>query len=938
MEWDHAAYPPEVLRCSFGDRAREGDGASWRALAEQFEDHAWVIAAPEVREPRSAAPSLSIWTYTMHAARRHDVPVAERRVLEEMRWLVGQLSTWAERIGRELELTYEGEEIGWIVRGEVSEELRRFLDRWERTLRDDVASRVQRDEGRVDDGDEGKVSIWLGDLRDEAELAALLVPASPARSPLRRALGLRTVPEGELEARWAPRAPVGALLAPMSFGASFADAVAAVARARSIDTASAVIAYFDHAHEPAQALPEQDGARLRFVGVFSYDEAVEARPASEVEPMPARLATQVRPWRHYLPRLHDHRAATAERLDTLERSLGATLPPDYRVFLRHLGGAVPSAGTLVSPIDDLAWKAGPVAVGEFLGFRIDGGPALDPFGRIPVDLLPIARTEGDDRFCLGIGGSYRDEVWLWAHDAPRAAAASSEGPWHECLYRVAATFAAFLERLELRPWEDSPVLDPEGVDVDAVIARSRAVAASVGQVRAAVKRSTRVVRSTAAADGAFARLVAEAPDVAIGVVRGMVPVGDADAIDVPAVAADVAHALWADAEIRNGGVAQLLHNGGRQQVERSRAALRALGLARPAAILRMAVGEGGEVELDEIDEAWYGLDPSLQAAIASVLAAQQAPWFERLAAHADVRRRVAALTPADQLAVAIDLGDLARLERLARAAPGAVTPALLTQAVEKRSTTSRVAIVERLLAASPGADLRTLLRTAISAASPGMVRVLLHHGADVAPDPATGATPLAAARDVETARLLIAAGVSARIADHAGRTALHFAGSVDVVRVLLSAGADARVVDATGATVLHHALDAAAIDLLIQHGAEPDREDAAGVTPLMRQADPESMAALARHGASYDSVDRRGRTALHHHAGDRCTQHLLTIGLDPLRSDAAGETPLALARANDHFGGRYVRMHEVAADIEPDPGPPTPPVAEPRPDVPRHRR
>ncbi|MBK7192743.1 MAG: ankyrin repeat domain-containing protein [Myxococcales bacterium] len=188
----------------------------------------------------------------------------------------------------------------------------------------------------------------------------------------------------------------------------------------------------------------------------------------------------------------------------------------------------------------------------------------------------------------------------------------------------------------------------------------------------------------------------------------------------------------------------------------------------------------------------------MQAAIASVLAAQQAPWFERLAAHADVRRRVAALTPADQLAVAIDLGDLARLERLARAAPGAVTPALLTQAVEKRSTTSRVAIVERLLAASPGADLRTLLRTAISAASPGMVRVLLHHGADVAPDPATGATPLAAARDVETARLLIAAGVSARIADHAGRTALHFAGSVDVVRVLLSAGADARVVDATG--------------------------------------------------------------------------------------------------------------------------------------------
>ena len=932
MEWNHGAYPPEVLWCSFGDRARDGDDALLQAFVDQLEGHAWAIAPPELRERRDSAPAVLFATYTMHAARRHDAPAAEHRVLAEARWLVAQLSAWAEQVDREVELVYDDEPIGWIVQGEVSDELTRFLDRWERTLRDHAGAKPA---ARTDEG-EGMVSVWLGDLQDKAELAALLVPAAPARSPLRRALGLRTVPAGAMEAHWASRTPVSALVAPLSFSASFAGAVAQAARARGIDAATTVIVYYDHAHDPAQALPEQASPRLTFVGTFPFDDASEVLAAALDEHlMPPTLAAKVRPWRHYVPQLHEHRPATAARIEELERSLGATLPPDYVDVLRFIGGAAAAAGALVSPVEDVDWKAGPVSVGAFVGFHRDGGPALDPFGRIPFDLLPIARTDGDDWFCLGIGGVYRGEVWLWAHDAPRAARTTDSGPWLECLYRVAATFAAFLDRLELHPDEGATAVEPEGVDAEAVIARSRAVAASVGPRVASRPPSTHLAPSTAAADGAFSRLVAEAPDIAIGVVRGMVPVSDADEIDVPAVAAHVAHALWADAEIRNGGLAQLIHNGGPSQLARSRAALRALGLDRAAAILGMAAADGDPVDLDELDEAWYGLDPSLQAAIATVLAAQDGAWFERLAAHPDVRARVATSTPATRLEIAIDLGDLARVKRLVAADATAVTPDVLAYAVGKRSTASRVAIVEHLLSACPGSDVRALLDVAIGAASPGMVRVCLRHGADVRPDPATDVSPLARARDVETAQLLLSAGASARAADRGGRTALHTAASVELVRLLLSAGGDARAVDVNGATVLHHALDAAAIDLLVEYGAEPDRADAAGVTPLMRQADPESMTSLAKHGARYDAVDCQGRTALHHHASDQCTEHLLTIGLDPLRPDAAGATPLALARANDHFGGRYVRMHETAADIESDAGPPPPPVVEAQPEVPR---
>lgn len=915
IDWNDSAYPPEALRCSFGDRARDDDRERLDAFAEGLEEHRWIVAPPEPRDERGHAPALIFATYTVQAPRRHDDPSAELRVLAEARWLVGELATWSGRLKREVELALEDEPIGWIVRGEVSDELARFLDRWERALKDHVALRAA---PRVDPH-AGYVSVWLGELRDHAELDALLVQAAPARSPLRRALGLRSLPGGAMEASFELRGTVRDLLAPVSFSASFIDAAVAAAEANGLTAATAAVVYYDHAHDPADALPAQKGARLRFCGAFPYDDATRAQAdVEEEEAMPEALAAKVGPWRHYIPRLHEHWPATTARIEALERALGAELPADYRTFLQPLGGASASAGDLVSPVEDNAWPRGPVSISQVIGFGADGGPALDPHGRIPFDLLPIAHVDGGDWICLGLGGRYRGEVWLWAHDAPRSAPRDTKGPWLECLYRVAPTFATFVDGLTLRPDPDVPLVEPAGVEAAAVVARSRAIAAQVGARKARSPRP-RVVQAHPVATGAFARLVAEAPDVALGVVRGAVPVSDADAIDVPEVAAHIAHALWADAEVRNGGFSQLIGNGGPSLVARSLAALRALDLVRAAAILARAVeGDDDDENLEEFDLAWYELDPSVVAAVVLVLATQAGPWFERLAAHPDVRARVATMTSAARLEVAIDLGDLARVQRLLAAEPSALTPALVAHAVAQRSTLSRIAIAEHLLRAAGREELQALLGVAIGAVSPGMVALLLRHGARATADPETGVAPLASARDVETATLLLAAGASARAVDHAGRTALHTASSYELVSVLLGAGADARVVSAAGETVLHHALDAAAIDRLVEYGAEPNQEDAAGITPLMRQHDPESMAALAKHGARYDAFDHAGRTALHHHASDRCTQHLLDVGLHPLRPDSSGETPLGLARAKDSFGGRYVRMLEEAAGIEPE--------------------
>ncbi|HEV2200665.1 MAG TPA: ankyrin repeat domain-containing protein [Bryobacteraceae bacterium] len=215
-----------------------------------------------------------------------------------------------------------------------------------------------------------------------------------------------------------------------------------------------------------------------------------------------------------------------------------------------------------------------------------------------------------------------------------------------------------------------------------------------------------------------------------------------------------------------------------------------------------------------------------------------------------------------------------------------------------------------------GARGQTALMWAVSQKHPEAVKVLLAHGADVeirsnawnevmaVPPhgylpynraiPHGGDTALMfAARedDVESAKLLVAAGAQVNAADAWGVTATTLAahsGNDDAVAFLLSKGADPNLA-AAGFTALHAAImrrDEALVSALLDHGANPNvplqtwtptrrashdfnfAPELVGATPFWlasRFTEPEIMRLLLKHGAdplfvhrSEKVVDGRG--------------------------------------------------------------------------------
>lgn len=104
-----------------------------------------------------------------------------------------------------------------------------------------------------------------------------------------------------------------------------------------------------------------------------------------------------------------------------------------------------------------------------------------------------------------------------------------------------------------------------------------------------------------------------------------------------------------------------------------------------------------------------------------------------------------------------------------------------------------------------------------------------------------GVTALQAAAeagDVESLRILIAAGAKLGASEGSSASALALSASrgyVDCVQVLLAAGADPSEVDANGTTTLHLAAIANSpeiVRLLLERGADQERRNAAGMTPF----------------------------------------------------------------------------------------------------------
>lgn len=147
----------------------------------------------------------------------------------------------------------------------------------------------------------------------------------------------------------------------------------------------------------------------------------------------------------------------------------------------------------------------------------------------------------------------------------------------------------------------------------------------------------------------WGELVDRAPLLAMSVVRSMVSPSDLDDRDVPEAAAAVALVLLADAEIRNGGVSQLLYNHGLEQGRRTADALRKVGALRAAFVLEHAIDRTGDgdprsASLYDLDLQYYAHEPPVRALVADHLSRCTEPWFDDLAINRDVRQQVATVS------------------------------------------------------------------------------------------------------------------------------------------------------------------------------------------------------------------------------------------------------------------------------------------------------
>lgn len=132
------------------------------------------------------------------------------------------------------------------------------------------------------------------------------------------------------------------------------------------------------------------------------------------------------------------KSLTKDDLAELERTLGASLPNQYRAFLFGNNGGVPCP----DGVDVEGAPGSPTDVQVFFGI---GRPVESSdlrwnrqmfADRLPERMLPIACDSGGNLFCLSLSGEDVGSVSYVDLDEPQPA-----------YYRAAADFGAFLDKL-----------------------------------------------------------------------------------------------------------------------------------------------------------------------------------------------------------------------------------------------------------------------------------------------------------------------------------------------------------------------------------------------------------------------------------------------------------------------------------------------------------
>lgn len=243
-----------------------------------------------------------------------------------------------------------------------------------------------------------------------------------------------------------------------------------------------------------------------------------------------------------------------------------------------------------------------------------------------------------------------------------------------------------------------------------------------------------------------------------------------------------------------------------------------------------------------------------------------------------------------------------------------------------------------------GSQKMTPLHDAALIGSPGALKLLLEHGAQVESTNSAGATAVMyAVSSPEKTRLLLDHGADAKVLagsppPFGGETsALMRAavrpGNIATVRMLLDSGAAANLSDSQGTTALHRAAavgDTEIMTLLISKGADvnaPAKANAA-ITPLMAAVmsrKPAAVRLLIAKGATVNTatptdnparvkngpIDLGGQTALHFAAPygpPEIIKLLLDAGANVNAKDIQGMTPLMWSIASDYQNPEITRM------------------------------